>query len=63
MSALHVYRNGSHPKWVMSEVGHSRLNQSIIHDKVNIKDINLKKKLKSNIGVFHVKTVCICLER
>ena len=48
------------PKWVMSEVGHKakQINHSS-HDKANMKE--LKKKSKSNIGVFHVKTVCICM--
>ena len=43
--------------------GRSRLNQPINHskhDKANMKDINLKKK--QVIGVFPVKTVCICME-
>ena len=47
------------PKWVMSEVGRKAkpFNHSS-HEKANMKEFK-KKKFKSNIGVFHVKTLCI----
>ena len=43
--ASHVYQNGSCPKWARVNCKENYFPSSI-HDKANVKDINLKKKVK-----------------
>ena len=46
--ASHVYRNGSCPKWARVNCKENYFPSSI-HDKANMKDINLKKKKKVKV--------------